>query len=314
MARHSERRRARLLRPRGFDELGLRRASSDRLLPFLVAAMAFLAALALGGAVAASSLASHWREGAGAAATVIVPHPTQPAPDAGSSRMQRVLALLRGTEGILSARALSDEEVADLLRPWLGADIERLSLALPGVAVVQIRPGAGELGSLAARLETAAPGTLVESHSLWLRRLSALARSVQACAAVATAVVASVAAAVVSVATRAGLSARRETIESVHGLGATDGYIATRFAKRAARLAMLGGAAGAVAAMPVLLGLANLAAPFSHEWGGGSGGGGPLAAIPFSLWLALIALPGAAGLLGLLTAEATVLRWLRRLP
>jgi hypothetical protein len=30
----------RLLRPVGFDELGLRRAISDRMLPFLVAAMA----------------------------------------------------------------------------------------------------------------------------------------------------------------------------------------------------------------------------------------------------------------------------------
>ena len=314
MARHSDRRRARLLRPPGFDELGLRRASSDRLLPFLVAAMAFVAALALGGAVAASALASHWREGAGAAATVIVPHPSRPTPDARGTRMERVLDLLRGTEGILSARALSDEEVSDLLRPWLGADVERLSLPLPGVAVVQMRPGAGELGSLGSRLETLAPGTLVESHGVWLRRLSALARSVQACAAVVTGVVASVAAAVVSLATRAGLSARRETIEIVHGLGATDGYIAARFSKRAARLAMLGGAAGTGAAMPVLVGLANLGAPFSDQWGGGSGGYGPLAAIPLSLWLALIALPGAAGLLGLLTAEATVRRWLLRLP
>ena len=47
----------RLLRPAGFDELGLRRAISDRILPFLVAAMAVLAALALAGWVGAASLA-----------------------------------------------------------------------------------------------------------------------------------------------------------------------------------------------------------------------------------------------------------------
>ena len=46
-------RRAARLRPARFDDLGLRRAISDRLLPLLVAAMAFLAALALAGAVAA---------------------------------------------------------------------------------------------------------------------------------------------------------------------------------------------------------------------------------------------------------------------
>ena len=53
----------RLLRPAGFDELGLRRAISDRILPFLVAAMAFLAALAMAGWVGAASLALHWQQG-----------------------------------------------------------------------------------------------------------------------------------------------------------------------------------------------------------------------------------------------------------
>ena len=59
--------------PLGFDELGLRRAISDRMLPFLVAAMAFLAALALAGWVGAASLARHWQQGAGSALTVQVP-------------------------------------------------------------------------------------------------------------------------------------------------------------------------------------------------------------------------------------------------
>ena len=46
------------LRPARLDDLGLRRALSDRLLPLLVGAMAFLAALALAGAIGASSLAA----------------------------------------------------------------------------------------------------------------------------------------------------------------------------------------------------------------------------------------------------------------
>lgn len=49
------------LRPARFDDLGLRQAMSDRLLPLLVAAMAFLAALALSGLVGAAALAQRWR-------------------------------------------------------------------------------------------------------------------------------------------------------------------------------------------------------------------------------------------------------------
>ena len=116
---------------------------------------------------------------------------------------------------------------------------------------------------LARQLDEAAPGTLVESHGVWIRRLAVLARSLQACAGLALLLVAAVAAAVITVATRAGLAARRESIEIVHGLGATDGYIAARFAGRATLLAASGGFVGAALALPVLLTLANLAAPFA---------------------------------------------------
>ena len=75
----------RSLRPAGFDELGLRRAISDRMLPFLVAAMAFLAALALAGWVGAASLARHWQQGAESALTVQVPQPQEPAAQGGGT-------------------------------------------------------------------------------------------------------------------------------------------------------------------------------------------------------------------------------------
>jgi cell division transport system permease protein len=304
----------RLLRPSGFDELGLRRAIADRILPFLVAAMAFLAALALAGWVGAASLAAHWQQGAGSALTVQVPRPQESAAQGGGTRIERVLALLRGTPGVVTARALSDEELGDLLRPWLGSGAERLAIPLPAVIAVHLADAGVDLDTLAGRLETAAPGTLVESHGVWMRRLSVLARSLQACAALALALVAAVAAAVVAVATRAGLSARREAIEIVHGLGATDGYIAARFAGRATLLAASGGLAGAILAMPVLVALANLAAPFAGDTSEPQLSTMVITALPLALWLILPALPIAAGGIGFVTAQATVRRWLRRLP
>src|SRR6185312_4771495 len=110
MARPSRRRRA-LLRPAGFDELGLRRAISDRMLPFLVAAMAFLAALTLAGWVGAASLARHWQQGAASALTVQVPRPKEPAAQGAGTRLDRIVTLLSGTPGVASARALTDDEL-----------------------------------------------------------------------------------------------------------------------------------------------------------------------------------------------------------
>ncbi|MGI3777834.1 MAG: cell division protein FtsX [Janthinobacterium lividum] len=300
---------ARAERRRRFDALGLRRARSDRLLPGLVAAMAFLAALALAGAVAASSLALRWREGAGAVLTVQVPDPLAPSVTGGVDRVDAVRALLGAQPGVASAHLLGEAELGELLRPWLGAG-GTLSLPLPGVIEVRLRADAAD--GLAARLAQAAPGTLVERNGDWMRRLGALARSLQACAAAALVVVAGVAAAVVAVATRAGLSARRDAIGIVHGLGATDGFIAGRFAARATLLAGGGAAAGALAALPVLLGLASLAAPFAAPAGAEAAGG--MEVLPATIWGALPVLPLLAAAIGWGTAQFTVRRWLRRLP
>jgi cell division transport system permease protein len=113
--------------------------------------------------------------------------------------------------------------------------------------------------------------------------------------------------------------ARVEAIRILHGLGATDGYIAACFAHRATVLVASGAALGAVAALPVLLGLASLASPFAQQpdAAGAAAPAGVLmlaAGLPGELWLALPALPAAAALIGFVTAQGTVRRWLRRLP
>ena len=296
----------RRLRPARFDDLGLRRALGDRMLPLLVAAMTFLAALALAGSAAAAALVRHWQEGAAAALTVQVPAPGDPAGSAGGTRLEAVLAALRASPGIAEARALTAEELASLLRPWLGGAAGDPALPLPAVVAAHLAPGGADLAALQARLAGLAPGTLMESHGVWVGRLALLARSLRACAWLVLAVVAGVATAVVAVATRAGLAARRDAIEIVHGLGASDRYIAARFARRITWLAGLGGLLGLLAALPVLVALATLIAPYA---------GTPTAAtLPPPLLAGLPALPFAAAAIGFATAQATVRRWLHRLP
>ena len=123
------------------------------------------------------------------------------------------------------------------------------------------------------------------------------------------------AAAVIAVATRAGLVARREAIEIVHGLGATDGYIAARFAGRATLLAgdrwacrrgaRLAGAAGAREPRRAVRRQCS---------GGDVAGRCAVGVLPAALWLVLPGMPVAAAAIGFVTAQATVRRWLRRLP
>ncbi len=243
--------------------MGLRRALSDRMLVLLVAAMAFLAALALAGWFGTAALSRHWQYGAGASLTVQVPQASEPSARGDQTRLAAVLALLGSSPVVASARALSDHELRELLTPWLGQGVEQLAIPIPAVIAVRLIDSAADLDLLSRRLSEAAPGTLVEDHgsgsAVW-RSLPEACRPAPPLRCCWSAVVA---AAVIGVATRAGLSTRREAIEIVHGLGATDRYITSRFSERATFLAAVGSAIGTIAALPIVLTLAHIAAPFS---------------------------------------------------
>ena len=297
-------------RPRHADDLGLKRALSDRLLPLLVAAMIFLAALALAGAIAAAGLAAHWQGNAATLLTVQVPQPDAPA---GSiSRADAVAAVLKATPG-LTARRLGAAEFAAMLRPWLGGETPALALALPAVFEVQRQPGA-QPPDIDQTLDKAAPGTLVEKNGVWFERLALLARSLQISAALALFVVGLVATAVTSVATRAGLAARREAILIVHGLGATDRMIARQFAHRVTLLVFSGAVIGLILSIPLLLSLATITAPFQPAMPQSGAPADLLRALPTTLWALLPTLPLAAAIIGWLTAQTTVRAWLSELP
>ncbi|MCE2564312.1 ABC transporter permease [Komagataeibacter sp. FNDCF1] len=315
-----------MARRRYHDGLALRQALPGQFLPFLVAAMAFLAALALAGGIAAHGLSQRWTHGAGAVTTVQVPGPDDPASADGTAtaalptRIAAVQAVIDATPGIAAAHRLNEGELRDLLAPWIEQTGDPV-LPLPAVIEVRTRPGYPLPPDLAARLQARAPGVMVEHDSIWSDRLAALAASLQACALLAVLIVMTVAVGVVMAATRAGLQTRRQAIALIHSLGATDSYISERFATRVGLLALGGGLGGSVLALPMLVAMSWLAAPFNAagetsippamDWHDPRAWIGLL---PHALPWMLLALPPVAALTGWATTQLTVRAWLRRLP
>lgn len=301
-------------RPARFDELGLRRALADRMVPFLVAAMAFLAALAIAGWMGAAALTSHWESGAGSTMTVQVPNAGDPDATGSGTRLDAVQAALAAEPGVESAKTLSDEEINVLLRPWLGTDLNTLAVPVPAVIAVRVAGETSDLNVLAAKLTEKAPGTIIEDHAAWAGRLGTLTRSLQLCSGLVLLLVTLVTAAVIAVATRSGLAARRDAVLIVYQLGATDGYIAQRFATRAATLASVGGLIGGLFALPVVFTLTALAVPLAGGTAPAPTASAAFAFLPLPLWLLPIILPIAAAVVGYITAQITMRQWLRQLP
>jgi cell division transport system permease protein len=287
------------------------RDGSGRFLPWLIALMVYLAALATSGALALDQALTRWNRGL--AGTLTVELPVRSEADQGDGGLNAALLVLRAAPGVLAATPLEREKVAKLLEPWLGADFPADELALPRLVDVRIDVGRGvDLAALRAQLAKAAPGAVLDDHRLWLDRLASLGFSIELTALVILALVGAAAVLAVIFTTRTGLSVHRDVIELLHLMGARDGYIAGQFQHQALRLGLGGGLIGLVLALVTLAGL-SYAASAAAELGQAATPLPNLQLAPWN-WVTLGLLPGAAALIAMLTARLTVLGALARMP
>lgn len=282
--------------------------ASARFLPWLIAFMVYLATLALAAALAVSNVTARWDSGLSGRLTVQVPPPDPDAsgPDQ-AARVDAVLAALRATAGVERARTLGDEEMAELLEPWLGELGTGAELPLPTLIAVTVDPQAPPVtGVLQDKLAARAPGTQVDDHQRTLGRLLEVARSLQLLAVLVVTLVGAAAVITIVFVTRTGLSIHRNVIELLHLIGAHDAYIARQFQRHALRLGLAGGLIGLALAAATLAALAQAV-------GGAAGALVPELSFAGWQWGLLAAVPLATALVAMVTARTTVLRTLAQL-
>jgi len=293
------------------SDLPLKGDASSLYLPWLIAPMVFLSAVALAGAFILNGLIARWDRDVSGTMTVEVA--TSPGDAAESSeptrkRVEQVLKLLDGTPGIASARALSQEQLVALMAPWLGTSDVLRDLPLPALIDVTLKPDAEiNIDGLAQKIAKTVPGASLDDHRRWLDRLIGLSRSIEWLAVGVVTLICVATAATVYYATRTGMAIHREVIEVLHVIGAPDAYIAQQFAHRAFILGLKGGLLGLALTLPILGGIAFGA----HKMQGGF-----LAdlSLPMTGVLAVLALPFAAALLAMLTARIAAHGALARMP
>ncbi len=289
-------------------EVPLARDASARFLPWLIAFMVYLAALALLAAVAMDAMAARWQGDLQGRLTVQVPAPGDPTnAQARQARLDRTVEALLQTPAVIEVEVLARGQTASLLEPWLGEAARAPELPVPDLIAVTLRRADAGLGDLAQRLEAAVPGATLDDHQRWLARLFALAGSIELLAFLVVALVGAAAIATVIFVTRTGLAIHRQVIELLHVMGARDLYVAEQFQGHALRLGLAGGLLGAAAATLTVLGVAWLLRGEQSLLL-------PSIRLGWLAWALLIALPPVTGLVAMLTARWTVLRTLARLP
>ena len=197
-------------------------------LDFVIAVMAFLAALALGASLIADRATEGWSHGLAAKLTVqVVPPDSDDAKMVLDRETDAAVRLLRATPGIANAAPLSDAELNALVAPWVGQNGITSDIPLPRLIDASITPGEiVDVQGLVARLKSAAPHATLDDHSRWMSRLSGIADTVRYSAYGILLLIAGATAAAVSFATRAGLDAHHEMVALLHQMGARASFIA----------------------------------------------------------------------------------------
>ncbi|MGB0576211.1 MAG: cell division protein FtsX [Alphaproteobacteria bacterium] len=290
--------------------LPLTRDASSRFLPWLIAFMVWLAAMALAAVLVLSSFGNQWRNNLTGTLTVQIAATPDGQSATTEQRLNRALDILRKTPGVLKAEALPLKQISDLLAPWLGRDVvtETLGLPIPRLIDVKIQPDANiDVAALWERLNKEVDGTQVDDHGTWLDKLITLAAAVEAIALAVLALISVAAIATVVFATRTSLTIHHEVIELLHVIGAKDAYVADQFHRHALGLGLKGGIAGALLATATLLGLGSL-------WTGVESSLMPPVSLNIWQWACVLAVALAAGGISTVTARITVLRALGRMP
>jgi cell division transport system permease protein len=293
------------------SDLPLEQDATSRFLPWLVAPMVFLCAVALASVFILNGLIGRWDRDVSGTLTVeisVAPGDAGESAERTRDRVERAVTLLNQFPGIANAKALSQDQLVALLAPWLGNSDLLKELPLPALIDVTTQPDTPpDLTILTEKLSQAVSGASLDDHRVWLSRLIGLSRSIELLASAIVLLIGGVTSATVFYATRTGMAIHQEVIEVLHLIGAPDDYIARQFADRAFVLGLKGGVIGLILTLPILTAIGFYARRME---------GGFLAelSLPISGWVSVLALPALAALLAMLTARTTVHRTLAHLP
>lgn len=289
------------------SDLPLSRDPSVRLVPWIIGLMTYLACLMLAGSLLLSELLGQWSSGLSGTVTVqVLPREREPAKIL-DERVDKLVRILERTDGITGARAVSLEEIATLLEPWLGGATALDALPLPRLIDVRLdMTDPPPMEELKTMLSNADSGALLDDHGVWQDQLADLVGALELVAGFVVLLVGLATVGIVVFATRSGMAAHQDVVEVLHLIGAEDGYIARQFQNLAMAQGLRGGIIG------IAFGAATI-------WGLGYAADHIDSAIlpPVHLvawhWVVLASLPAATALIAKSTARRTVMRSLKRM-
>ena len=273
-------------------------------MPWVIAIMMFLTVLAASAGLGLAGAAGRLDDQIGSRVTIQI---VEANPQLRDRQAAAATASLARLPGVSSVRLVPQEEIQDMLEPWLGPGGVEADLPVPALIDVDLDPAGGmDLAQLSAATAAVAPSARLDENAQWLAPLVSLIAALKWLAAGLVLLMVGATTATVFLAARAALDTHRQTIEILHLMGATDVQIARLFQRRIALDALFGGLVGFLLAGIVLFLLGQRVSALGSELLGST-------AISLEIGAILLVLPLFGVLLAMLVARLTILRALGRM-
>ena len=220
---------------------------------------------------------------------------------------EKAVDFLKSVNGIIKVTPLSDEQMTELLSPWLGDDVDIRDLPVPRIIDVKLDSDANiDFTQLAKDLSQVSPLASLDNHKLWLNKLIAFADGIKMIATTILLLVTLITSGAIFYTTKMSLGLQRNVIEILHIIGAKDTYIAQQYAKHMGKIGFIGGLCGIIFAIPSIFFIGNLARAIE---------GGIISDTSLGIydWSTILALPLFAMLIAILTAYYTVKQTLKKM-
>lgn len=297
-------------------DISLDEGVGAQLVSWVTGLMVFFVTLALAVNFGLSSVTKSWVIGLAGTLTVEIKPPLAPTeggkPPAQTQKkfedtIGEVLTLLKDNAAVSEARLLTETEIKGLIEPWIGRGVTLDAVPLPALIDIKLTPNA-DVGQLQADLKTIVPSATIDSHTDTLDDVKTLVNTATLFMLLLTGVIVALAVVAISGIVRSKLLIHQGEVETLHLIGASDEYIARQFRQHTLRGTLKGALTGLVCTLITLTVIGAITHSVEKNIFP------DIQLLPLQ-WAVLLLLPIVAGsLIAHLTAQATVLKELSRLP
>ena len=293
------------------QELPLKGDSTSLFLQVIISIAVFIFAITLSGVLSINSILENWNQSILGSLTVqIMPINDTDQEKAAAETLayqEKAIEFLQTVDGVIKVTALDDEQLKNLIQPWLGDGVNIENLPMPRIIDVKLASDAEiDFTKLAQDLAVTSPQASLDNHKLWLSKLIRFADGLKLIALTILLLVTAISAGAIFYTTQMSLGLHKYIIEILHIMGAKDAYVAQQYAKRMAFLGLTGGLFGLFFAIPIIFFIGSLATQIE---------GGIISEANLSIgdWIMILILPLFAMAISGFTAYYTVKRTLQKM-